>query len=574
MARDGTPASAAALAAQPPEPGWRRPRLAPSLAEVYRTVPVHEGPWWRKALAFRLHTALGHPPVEPGGDPVAGAGGEARDRHGARPGAGVPGPLLAPHRARALGAVRGSDRGVRPGGGDRLGDRAEPAVRDSPAVGYRDHGARRADRLVPSEQGLPAARGACRGAHRHDRGVLPVRDFHLAPRPGRGGGGLRAEAVHSLRPREAVHRDRDPRRDGDAAQLVPAFVGGADEGVRGDAGGQADGAEVRVSRFDHRLELRAVHQRRDPDRGGRHLPPRRPHRGRRDPGGVPAPHAAARRGRGERRLRPGAARVGAELDAHGDACGSDRDGGFSQYPDPAVAAAADHPPDRDCAGGAHRYLLRRKRYGQAPHPEPGDPEPAAVVRGVPARVVHVRPREDGRVRQRHLGQGAGLRRGRRDRGPQHLAPRPDVPRLARVMYDRILVPLEHSYADDTILAHVRELARRLGSSLVLIHVADGWVARNIRELDLRESEEMREDRAYLESISARLQSEGFDADAVLAAGDPAKEIAEAAVREKCDLIAMATHGHRLLEDVVKGSTATALRHLTKVPILMVRAEKK
>ncbi|HEX9283270.1 MAG TPA: universal stress protein [Gemmatimonadales bacterium] len=142
------------------------------------------------------------------------------------------------------------------------------------------------------------------------------------------------------------------------------------------------------------------------------------------------------------------------------------------------------------------------------------------------------------------------------------------------MYDRILVPLEHSYADETILAHVRELARRLGSSLVLIHVADGWVARNIRELDLRESEEMREDRAYLESISARLQSEGFDADAVLAAGDPAKEIAEAAVREKCDLIAMATHGHRLLEDVVKGSTATALRHLTKVPILMVRAEKK
>src|SRR5690348_5633843 len=34
------------------EPGWRRPRLAPSLAEVYRTIPVGEGGWWRKALAF------------------------------------------------------------------------------------------------------------------------------------------------------------------------------------------------------------------------------------------------------------------------------------------------------------------------------------------------------------------------------------------------------------------------------------------------------------------------------------------------------------------------------------------
>lgn len=142
------------------------------------------------------------------------------------------------------------------------------------------------------------------------------------------------------------------------------------------------------------------------------------------------------------------------------------------------------------------------------------------------------------------------------------------------MYSRVLVPLEHSPADETILAHVRELARRLGSTLVLIHVADGWVARNIKELDLRESEEMREDRVYLENLCGRLQAEGFDADAVLAAGDPAKEIAEAAVRENCDLIAMATHGHRLLEDVVKGSTATALRHITKIPILMVRAEKK
>ncbi|HEX4599995.1 MAG TPA: universal stress protein [Gemmatimonadales bacterium] len=141
------------------------------------------------------------------------------------------------------------------------------------------------------------------------------------------------------------------------------------------------------------------------------------------------------------------------------------------------------------------------------------------------------------------------------------------------MYSRILVPLEHTPADETILTHVRQLARRLESRLVLLHVADGWVARNIKELDLRESEEMREDRAYLERLCTELQGEGFDADAVLAAGDPAKEIAAAAAREHCDLIAMATHGHRLLEDVVRGSTATALRHLTKIPILMVRAER-
>jgi universal stress protein A len=141
------------------------------------------------------------------------------------------------------------------------------------------------------------------------------------------------------------------------------------------------------------------------------------------------------------------------------------------------------------------------------------------------------------------------------------------------MYSRILVPLENSPADETVLAHVRDLAKRLGSSIVLLHVADGWVARNIKELDLRESEEMREDRAYLEDISRRLEADGLDVDAVLAAGEPAKEIAAAAEREGCDLIAMSTHGHRLLEDLLKGSTATALRHATKIPILMVRAEK-
>src|SRR5205809_764288 len=85
--------------------------------------------------------------------------------------------------------------------------------------------------------------------------------------------------------------------------------------------------------------------------------------------------------------------------------------------------------------------------------------------------------------------------------------------------------------------------------------------------------------AYLVAVvvaapSARLEAAGLAVAAGRAAGDPAKEIAAAGERERCHLIAMATHGHRLLEDVVKGSTATALRHQTKIPILMVRAEKK
>lgn len=140
------------------------------------------------------------------------------------------------------------------------------------------------------------------------------------------------------------------------------------------------------------------------------------------------------------------------------------------------------------------------------------------------------------------------------------------------MYKRILVPLENGPADQTILKHVAGLAKLSGAEVILMHVADGWAARNMGQLNLKESEEMKEDRAYLERMSKDLRAAGLEVDAVLAAGDPAKEIAAAAEREKCDLIALATHGHKLLDDVVRGSTATALRHNTRIPILMVRTE--
>lgn len=139
------------------------------------------------------------------------------------------------------------------------------------------------------------------------------------------------------------------------------------------------------------------------------------------------------------------------------------------------------------------------------------------------------------------------------------------------MYQRILVPVEHTEFDDVILQHVRKLARTCNNaSIVLIHVADGWAARNINQLDLRESEEMKSDREYIEAIADDLEKDGYRAEAILAGGDPAKEIAACAEREKCDLIAMATHGHRGIADVIHGSVASELRHISMLPVLMVR----
>ena len=68
------------------------------------------------------------------------------------------------------------------------------------------------------------------------------------------------------------------------------------------------------------------------------------------------------------------------------------------------------------------------------------------------------------------------------------------------MYKRILVAVEHSAADRTILTHVSALAKLTGAELLLVHVADGFAARNFDQLKLRESKEMKADRAYLESL--------------------------------------------------------------------------
>jgi nucleotide-binding universal stress UspA family protein len=141
------------------------------------------------------------------------------------------------------------------------------------------------------------------------------------------------------------------------------------------------------------------------------------------------------------------------------------------------------------------------------------------------------------------------------------------------MYHRILVPVEHSEYDAAILDHVRRLARSCGASVVLIHVADGFAARNAQGLSLRESEEMRMDREYLERLCAQMARDGLSAECVLAGGDPSTEIAQAAIRERCDLIAMSTHGHRFIKDLLYGSVANTVRHISRIPVLLVRGER-
>ncbi len=140
------------------------------------------------------------------------------------------------------------------------------------------------------------------------------------------------------------------------------------------------------------------------------------------------------------------------------------------------------------------------------------------------------------------------------------------------MYKTILVPVENRETDQTILHHIRPLARLTNAKLMLVHVADGWAARNFDQLKLQESEEMKHDREYLAGLEKELQGEGFEVTSFLAMGEPATEIIKLARKEPVDLIAMSTHGHRFISDILFGATADKVRHHVDIPVLLLKVK--
>jgi len=141
------------------------------------------------------------------------------------------------------------------------------------------------------------------------------------------------------------------------------------------------------------------------------------------------------------------------------------------------------------------------------------------------------------------------------------------------MYKKILVALDNSPTDRAMFPHITQLAKLHGSMLLLLHVADGWAARNYNRFELADSEEMKADRTYLETMATDLRTHGLDVKAQLELGDPAAGILKVAGEENCDLIAMTTHGHRFLKDLIYGSTITQVRHQAQVPVLLVNVAK-
>jgi len=138
------------------------------------------------------------------------------------------------------------------------------------------------------------------------------------------------------------------------------------------------------------------------------------------------------------------------------------------------------------------------------------------------------------------------------------------------MYKTILVTLDGTPTDQAIVTHVQQLAKLTHGRVVLLHVADGWAARTYGADAV--SPEITQDTAYLETIRAQFQALGIKAEAELAYGEPVKEIVKWVKEKGCDLVAMSTHGHRLLADIFLGTTASRVQHSIRVPVLLLKAK--
>ena len=137
------------------------------------------------------------------------------------------------------------------------------------------------------------------------------------------------------------------------------------------------------------------------------------------------------------------------------------------------------------------------------------------------------------------------------------------------MYDTILLSLDISPTDRPIIDHIKELARIMHSRVILLRVATGAAAQFHGKNAA--GEEIAEIQAYLDKVKAEFEAASIPVTTELGYGEPAREIIKFVNEKGCDLLAMGTHGHKLVADLVLGTTASRVQHNVSIPVLLLRA---
>lgn len=132
------------------------------------------------------------------------------------------------------------------------------------------------------------------------------------------------------------------------------------------------------------------------------------------------------------------------------------------------------------------------------------------------------------------------------------------------VYQNILITLDCSDVDDTIVRHILSLAQSEQASVVLVHVVHSHTLDQDRIL--KEKADL-----SIERHRQQFAAAGIPVTTKLLSGEPEAELVREIEAHPYDLVAMATHGHTYFSDLLLGSVSNHLKHNVKVPILLINS---
>jgi nucleotide-binding universal stress UspA family protein len=146
------------------------------------------------------------------------------------------------------------------------------------------------------------------------------------------------------------------------------------------------------------------------------------------------------------------------------------------------------------------------------------------------------------------------------------------------VFKHILIPTDGSPASARAVAAGIELAKALGARVTGFYAAPPAtpIVFGKRRLGYRSPDEHalsieRTAERYLGAIARLAAEAGVPCDTVHLTSDfPAESILETARKRKCDLVFMASHGHRGLAAVILGSETQKVLTHARIPVLVYR----
>ncbi len=137
----------------------------------------------------------------------------------------------------------------------------------------------------------------------------------------------------------------------------------------------------------------------------------------------------------------------------------------------------------------------------------------------------------------------------------------------RPEYKKIAMAIDFSKTDDAILNHALALGKE-DTEFLLVHVVETAGAHMMG--DEIKDYETSEDGKNLEEYAERLRGMGYKASVKIGFGNPKKSIPKLVNEFDTDLLVMGAHGHKIIKDLIFGTTVDAVRHALDIPVLIVR----